>query len=153
MKTILIDTREQHPLNFSFYGVETCRATLKYGDYSLKGYESLCLIERKASTGELYGNLVKNFDRFCRELEKAKDCVYKYIICEFHESDMYTFPKGSGIPFYLHRGLNSRGSFFRKRACQIQEDYGVVFVFCGDAQGASEKVIEIFKEIEHNEKI
>lgn len=48
--TVLVDTREQNPFNFSrfdgwFAGVE--KKALKLGDYSIAGLEELCLVERK----------------------------------------------------------------------------------------------------------
>jgi ERCC4-type nuclease len=47
---LLIDTREQNPLDFSrfdgwFSGIE--RKALKLGDYSIAGMEDLCVVERK----------------------------------------------------------------------------------------------------------
>ena len=48
--TVLVDTREQNPFSFSrfrgwFAGVE--RKALKLGDYSVKGLEDTCAVERK----------------------------------------------------------------------------------------------------------
>jgi len=48
--TMLVDTREQNPFNFSrfdgwFAGVE--KQALKLGDYSIAGLEELCIVERK----------------------------------------------------------------------------------------------------------
>src|ERR1035437_6235069 len=48
--TVLVDTREQNPFNFSrfdgwFAGVE--KKALKLGDYSIAGWEELCVVERK----------------------------------------------------------------------------------------------------------
>jgi ERCC4-type nuclease len=48
--TLLIDTREQNPFNFSrfdgwFAGVE--KKALKLGDYSIAGMEEACVVERK----------------------------------------------------------------------------------------------------------
>jgi ERCC4-type nuclease len=47
---LLIDTREQNPLNFSrfegwFAGIE--KKALKLGDYSIAGLEDVCVVERK----------------------------------------------------------------------------------------------------------
>jgi ERCC4-type nuclease len=47
---VLVDTREQNPLDFSrfdgwFAGVE--RKALKLGDYSIAGLEDVCVVERK----------------------------------------------------------------------------------------------------------
>jgi ERCC4-type nuclease len=48
--TVLVDTREQNPLDFSrfegwFGGVE--RRALPVGDYSIAGLEDVCVVERK----------------------------------------------------------------------------------------------------------
>jgi len=48
--TVLVDTREQNPFNFSrfdswFTGVE--KKALKLGDYSIAGLEEQCIVERK----------------------------------------------------------------------------------------------------------
>ena len=48
--TLLIDTREQNPFNFSrfrgwFAGVK--KQALKLGDYSIAGMEGICVVERK----------------------------------------------------------------------------------------------------------
>ena len=48
--TVVVDTREQNPFNFSrfegwFSGVE--RHALKLGDYSIAGLEDVCVVERK----------------------------------------------------------------------------------------------------------
>src|SRR5207245_3096754 len=48
--TLLVDTREQHPFNFSrfrgwFAGVE--KKALPLGDYSVAGLEDVCVVERK----------------------------------------------------------------------------------------------------------
>ena len=47
---VLVDTREQNPLDFSrfegwFAGIE--RKALKLGDYSIDGMEDICVVERK----------------------------------------------------------------------------------------------------------
>jgi ERCC4-type nuclease len=48
--TVVVDTREQNPLDFSrfegwFAGIET--RALKLGDYSIAGLEDSCVVERK----------------------------------------------------------------------------------------------------------
>jgi ERCC4-type nuclease len=50
---LLVDTREQNPLDFSrfdgwFAGIE--RKALKLGDYSIAGLEDICVVERKELT-------------------------------------------------------------------------------------------------------
>lgn len=76
--TILVDTREQRPLDFvpfPFVTVET--TTLWPGDYSVKGFEKSIAFERK-SVGDLIGTMknayrgraAKNRARFDDELEE-----------------------------------------------------------------------------------
>ena len=48
--TLLVDTREQNPFNFSrfqgwFAGIE--KKALQLGDYSIAGLEDICVVERK----------------------------------------------------------------------------------------------------------
>ncbi|MGA2991606.1 MAG: hypothetical protein ABSD88_14110 [Candidatus Korobacteraceae bacterium] len=52
--TLLVDTREQNPFDFSrfegwFFGIE--RKALKLGDYSISGLEDSCVVERKDPVG------------------------------------------------------------------------------------------------------
>lgn len=54
-RTILIDTREQTPLEF--LGRRTRRVCLPYGDYSLQGLAKSVAVERK-SLADLFGSLV-----------------------------------------------------------------------------------------------
>lgn len=66
---ILIDTREQNPLEFSIPTEVIC---LKYGDYSWSDtiYSDKCVIERK-SVADFWGTMCGGFDRFKREIERA----------------------------------------------------------------------------------
>lgn len=58
---IIIDTREQTPLDFG--DVETVRAKLDEGDYSLEGLEQYVAIERK-SKEDMWGCVGGSRDRF-----------------------------------------------------------------------------------------
>ncbi len=90
---VLIDTREQAP--WSFQGltgdskrkfrplaVFTDRATLKTGDYSVKGFETdgIC-IERK-SLADLFATLTAERNRFVRELERMQEFRVSAVIVE-----------------------------------------------------------------------
>lgn len=79
---VVIDTREQLPWQFdglytdmSARGgrrplvVEKAVATLRQGDYSIRGFENQVAIERK-SLPDLFGTLGRGRDRFARELER-----------------------------------------------------------------------------------
>lgn len=80
---ILIDTREQKPLEFPYeYVEETNRVTLKVGDYSClykDNYVPQIIFERKA-IGDLFSTMGQGYGRFKRELETAKELNIKLIL-------------------------------------------------------------------------
>lgn len=78
---ILIDTREQTPLDFSPYPCTTESTTLATADYSVKGFEDILGIERK-SEADLIGSLTKGRDRFERELARLRGFTVKAVLCE-----------------------------------------------------------------------
>ena len=84
--TLLIDTREQQPLDFERYSSRfehILRASLKEGDYSvfMPGDRRKIAFERK-SLGDLVGTIIRGRDRFKRELERLKPYDYSAIIIE-----------------------------------------------------------------------
>jgi ERCC4-type nuclease len=74
---IVIDTREQMPLDLSTYQQE--RKCLKTGDYSIVGGEHLLCIERK-SLQDLYGSIFTS--RFKRELERMQHFLTSILVIE-----------------------------------------------------------------------
>jgi ERCC4-type nuclease len=86
--TILIDTREQRPLDFSPLGIATERTTLTTGDYSLKGLTHEVVVERK-SLDDLLGVVGQHRERFDREIERMKAFRSKLIVveCAFDDLD------------------------------------------------------------------
>jgi ERCC4-type nuclease len=80
---ILRDTREQRGWDFASVApppiVEV--ATLKTGDYSLKGYENQICIERK-SLIDAYGTFGQGRTRFQRELERMVTYQFAAVVIE-----------------------------------------------------------------------
>jgi ERCC4-type nuclease len=66
LPTIVVDTREQTPLSFSF---PTITGTLPTADYSVAGLEEDFAVERK-SLPDLFGSLTSGRERFRRELQR-----------------------------------------------------------------------------------
>jgi len=85
--TIIVDTREQKPLEF----VTSEVSGLKTGDYSVKGYEDKFCVEHK-TIKDLIGTCShKNRERFRRELQRMKDGFDFYCIAiSGSESDVKT---------------------------------------------------------------
>ena len=78
---IVIDTREQTPLDFGPYGCEVVRGGLATGDYGIAGIESLAAVERK-SEDDLLGCLTRERDRFERELARARGMELFAVVVE-----------------------------------------------------------------------
>ncbi len=81
---IIADTKEKKPLwrEGGHRGFRVKYKSLKTGDYTIEGLETLVTIERKASVHEIYGNFTNDRDRFMREIERMKDIRYRFIMIE-----------------------------------------------------------------------
>ncbi len=92
--TVVQDTREQDGWFFTPYdrcdGMEI--GTLQTGDYTLRGYEEVVCVERKASPSEIAQNLGKKKQTFYNEIERMRDFPFRYIILEFSASDLINYP-------------------------------------------------------------
>jgi len=82
---IVVDTREQTPLEFGRY--PTCRAKLATGDYSIKGFESEFVVERK-TIDDLVGCTGKGRGRFERELGRLRGVTFSRIVVVGRQSDI-----------------------------------------------------------------
>ena len=69
LPTIIVDTREQTPLQF--LNLPCIVAGLTTGDYTVRGLEDDLCIERK-SLPDLYGSLTSGRERFMRELHRMR---------------------------------------------------------------------------------
>ena len=85
---IVIDTREQKPY-FQSYPQAVVKK-LKTGDYSLKGFEHIVVVERK-QVGDILGCIGHDRKRFEKELERMQKIRYKAIVIEGKESELYTY--------------------------------------------------------------
>lgn len=120
---------------------------LKTGDYSIKGMEDLVCIERKRNTGEISLNLGQKWKTFKAELERMQSFKYRYVICEFHSSDVLFFPAKSGIPEKLWPYLRMNGKFMLSRINELMETYQTEFIFAGSKNNAEAKAIEILTNV------
>ena len=86
--TIIIDTREQHPLTFP--NLPTTVGTLDAGDYSIVGLTHLVAVERK-SLDDLLACIGRDRDRFKRELQRLRAYRFRLLVIE---SDAATLEAG-----------------------------------------------------------
>ena len=140
---IIIDNREQKPLDFK---LGTLRATLNVGDYGAEmenGYVLPIVFERKGIS-DLFGSLSKGYERFRREILRAKEQdIHLIIIIE-----------GS-----LRRVLSGCSNSMRTpisivyQLFTIKVRYGVDIVFCNTREEIQEYITHYFlaEEREHND--
>jgi len=83
---LVVDTREQRPLFKSQPYI--IHKGLKYGDYSIAGFESVISIERK-SLSDLYSTLGKGRKRFEKEIHGLMEYEWKGLLIEGTEEDCY----------------------------------------------------------------
>lgn len=147
---VIRDTREQDPWSLNFFSeVKEYRVQgLKTGDYTLFGYEELLCVERKATPSEISINLGSKWKAFEKELIRMKPIEHKYIICEFPEYYLDTFPVNSGIPERLWKKLRMSSEFLKMRLYQETIKYNIQLIFSANKAEAEIKAIELFKEIQ-----
>jgi ERCC4-type nuclease len=80
--TVLVDTREQNPFDFSrfeawFSGIE--RTALKLGDYSIAGLEDLCVVERK-DLSDLVHSFTAERSVFVNRLRLMSRCPHRLLV-------------------------------------------------------------------------
>lgn len=141
--TIIVDTREQIPWEFGYH--DTAKQKLDTGDYSMIGFEHIVAVERKKSVSELATNLSES--RFKDVLERLSNIKHPYMVFEFDLDDIYKFPVGSDIPKKLWDKLKISGNYIIKRLIEIQLQYGIQIVFCGDPNNAERFTVSLMKRI------
>ena len=120
---------------------------LKTGDYTARGLEKSLVIERKASTGEIAMNLGQKKNAFEAEMERMSKFRWAYIVCEFSIDDIMSFPENSGIQKKRWQYMRMNGKYIWKRIREIEEEFGVVFLFFDNKHDAEDKVVRIFDEV------
>jgi ERCC4-type nuclease len=123
---ILIDTREQNPLTFERFQVETERATLPAGDYSIAGFQDRVAIERKELNDLIACLMNGNRDRFERELAKLRFYDLAAVVVEASLEDVSNGRYHSEMK--PHAALQSIFAFTVR--------YRVPFVWAGNRAGA-----------------
>jgi DNA excision repair protein ERCC-4 len=154
---VIKDTREQDGWVFSQYdkcsGMEI--GTLNTGDYTLKGFEDVVCIERKACASEIAMNLGKKKGAFNAEMERMKDLPFSFIICEFDMDDVLRYPEGSRVPRNLRAKVKVTGKYLLKCLLEFQVWYDTKIIFAGNKNNAFLVCNSLFKrlnELFHKEK-
>jgi ERCC4-type nuclease len=124
LPTIIRDSREKKHHGYNFIASKNCAgmeiAKLDFGDYAIKDYPDLIVIERKKSVSELCANLGVKRERFEAELQRMIDagCKRKYIVIEDYYSSIYRQKFSRMHPNAILESLN---------AISIKYDVHVIF--------------------------
>lgn len=101
--TVVQDSREKHPLQFpdnvkvhlrrsktpTLIKITTEVDTLPTGDYTLKGFDHVVLIETKRSARELHDNLLTaDYRRASHAFERLQSAKHPFLVCEFGQSEL-----------------------------------------------------------------
>lgn len=135
-KVIFTDTREQAPLEFDN---TTRREGLNFGDYRMTG--SNVYIERK-SLGDAWGTLSGGFDRFEREIVRAKDAgAYLVILVESPFDELEKFP----LQRKVFGKIKLPVEFVYHNIRELMQKYThIQFLFVKDREEASRITTKIF---------
>jgi ERCC4-type nuclease len=141
--TIIVDTREQQPWEFGLHS--TAKRKLDTGDYSIEGLEHILAIERKKSVSEIANNITES--RFKDVLQRLGNIQYKFMLFEFELEDVYNFPVGSDIPKKLWDKIKISPKYLLKYLTELQLNYGIHILYCGDASNAEKMAVSIMKRV------
>ncbi len=135
-KFIFKDSREQLGLDFN-NRVRT--KGLKFGDYSMKGCS--IVIERK-SLGDFWGTLTGGYERFCREIDRAKEAnSYLVVVIEEPFNEVYAYPYRRQV--YGKIKISPEMPLHNMR--EIMQKYeNVQFLFVDNREEASKTIELIF---------
>ena len=138
---ILVDSREQRPLEFNHELItETIRMPLPVGDYSCEfenGYQVPVVFERK-TIGDLFSTLSQGYERFKRELGRAKDLDLKVIL--IIDGSFSKVLKG-----YKHSQRNPLSIV--RQVFMLWIKYDLYPVFCKNTDEMSLYIIEFYAAI------
>lgn len=145
---LIIDTREKQPWDFSIYDeINIINQGLKFGDYTIAGLEDVFRIERKRSTGELSTNLGYKKKQFLAELDLLKEVKHPYLILEFSQEDIDSFPVNSTIPRNMWSKLRLSPNYMNSMINKIREDYKINVIFAINRDNAERLVYTLITDI------
>lgn len=136
--SVFIDSREQNPIKFVRGKVKK----LEYGDYTLdESINSNIFIERK-SLADLVGTVSRGYERFYREIERAKkDDAYLIVAVEVDYNTFQSFNKDYRM---RHTKVSPEHVFKNMRDLLLEFD-NLQFVFFDGRTEFAEKMIKIYQ--------
>lgn len=140
--TIIIDTREKNPWEFPLFRIQ--RKALKFGDYSIAGYEKHIIIERKSVT-DLFNSFIKTRKRMIIRLEEMGKFQCSALIIE---GDIWDVIKGT-------KRSQVNGKLLFGSVCTLCASSGISLMMAGNrlnAQMTAQYLMEGFIRLRKIEK-
>lgn len=144
---IVADTREQKSLDFSgMEGIEKIEeVALPYGDYTaiIKEKPVPIVFERKGFS-DLWGTMTGGYDRFKREMERARaDNIKLILIIEGSYSQVYDGFERSAYD----------GPSMLKKLATLYTKYDLEYIFCESRRVMARRIYDTFSAVERNYSI
>jgi hypothetical protein len=80
-------------------------------------------------------------------MERMSKFPYAFMFLEFGIDDASVFPVNSTIPQSKWGSIRVKGPFIMKKISEIQVDYGIHVVFCGDVDNARWMATNVMKRV------
>ena len=141
--TLIIDTREQYPLDIKMqFKVDTVNT----GDYAIADpYDKKIYIERK-SMMDFMGTLSKDLGRFNREIERAKEnSAYLVVLIECPMADVVSMDYKRKKMKHLAAMKATSSHIFRNMREIMKTFENIQFLFVENRDAAAKAVIKIFE--------
>lgn len=147
MLLIVRDTREQLPLSFDHCsGVERIEdLCLPFGDYAGQvgadkdSLKHLPIVFERKSINDLWGTMTSGYDRFKREMERAKEAKHKLVILiEGNYSDIL---RGSDHSHFS-------GEAMVKKLSTLYVKYDLEWWPCENRRQMAQRIVDTFSAIE-----
>ena len=118
---------------------------------SIEGLENLLAIERKKSASEFANNVTES--RFKDVVERLHSMKYAFLLLEFDLEDILIYPVGSSVPRKMWDKIKISPAFIMKHILELQINYNIKVVFCGDSTNAEKMAEYILKKVNYIERV
>jgi ERCC4-type nuclease len=144
---IISDSREQSPLSFNKDKFDVVVDGVPFADYWLElpstegTYNQIPLCFERKGIGDLFGTMGKGYDRFKREMERAKEAKFHMFLVI--EGSIRDVAKG-----YSHSSI--KGESMLKKLAMLRVRYDLEVLFFEDRASMARWIEEIFDAVYRN---
>ncbi len=144
---LLVDKREQAPLTFSPDKFDVVNQSSSFGDYHCEipqtdgTYTPIPITFERKGLGDLFGTMGKGYDRFKKEMQRAKDAKYHIVlVIEGSIRDVHQGYKHSSIA----------GESMLKKLAMLRVRYDLEVLFFEDRRSMARWIEEVFDAVHRN---